>query len=363
MKARDLAALAALGVAGYAAYNKFGKKDEAKPRGKLGESQSANDGTAGEYRSDMLGQGRSANEGDAGESEARMSKRSRQENDVPEKIVSRQERDVPDRIMGRDAAGSRFTDKAAAVQDAYGAETMRKGVQSGDGGAAARALLKNKSSGTVAVKPAVSAPAATEAVESKRPMGENAAGSRFTSRDATPEQRIADIDAKSGASHSSTKKTEELAAYSKEQAAKDLEKKKKNGTFVPIPQNVKPAVTTPTAVAPTPPLSAAAAAKKRAIDESNFDSDLMKGRRQAVVDTLQGIPSGIANIFKPKEKEFQNKTYRDFSGNIVKYAKGGVVKKMASGGMTSSKMSSKPSTASSRGDGIAQRGKTRGMIR
>lgn len=43
-------------------------------------------------------------------------------------------------------------------------------------------------------------------------------------------------------------------------------------------------------------------------------------------------------------------------------AKGGAVK-MASGGMTSSKMSSKPSAASSRGDGIAQRGKTRGMIR
>jgi len=45
--------------------------------------------------------------------------------------------------------------------------------------------------------------------------------------------------------------------------------------------------------------------------------------------------------------------------------RGGSVKKMASGGLTSSKMSSKPkqSTASSRGDGIAQRGKTRGMMR
>jgi hypothetical protein len=46
-------------------------------------------------------------------------------------------------------------------------------------------------------------------------------------------------------------------------------------------------------------------------------------------------------------------------------AKGGVVKKMASGGLATSKMSSKPkqSTASSRGDGIAQRGKTRGTLR
>jgi hypothetical protein len=42
-------------------------------------------------------------------------------------------------------------------------------------------------------------------------------------------------------------------------------------------------------------------------------------------------------------------------------AKGGMVKKMASGGMTSSKMS-KPSGAS-RGDGIAQRGRTRGTLR
>ena len=39
--------------------------------------------------------------------------------------------------------------------------------------------------------------------------------------------------------------------------------------------------------------------------------------------------------------------------------RGGAVKKMASGGLASSK----PSSASSRGDGIAQRGKTRGTMR
>ena len=38
--------------------------------------------------------------------------------------------------------------------------------------------------------------------------------------------------------------------------------------------------------------------------------------------------------------------------------KGGVIKKMASGGMTS-----RSSSASSRGDGIAQRGKTKGRMR
>jgi glutamate 5-kinase len=39
----------------------------------------------------------------------------------------------------------------------------------------------------------------------------------------------------------------------------------------------------------------------------------------------------------------------------VQYKRGGAVKKMASGGMTS-----KVSSASKRGDGIAQRGKTKG---
>lgn len=98
MKAKDLAALAALGVAGYAAYDKFGKKNtEAKTKKKPVDEDT--------FRSDA---------GMRPDAEVRdNAKRSRQENDIPE-ALSRQERDVPDRIMGRDAAGSRFTDKAAA---------------------------------------------------------------------------------------------------------------------------------------------------------------------------------------------------------------------------------------------------------
>jgi hypothetical protein len=237
--------------------------------------------------------------------------------------------------MGKDAAGSRFTGGDIAVQKSAAATPA------------------------VAVKPVAVAPAAKEVVESKRPMGENAAGSRFTSRDATPAQRIADIDAKSGASSESAKKTEALAAYSKAEQAKDVAKKRAAGTFKEIPQNVKPAVVKPTAVVPSAPVSSAASAKQRAMDERNYDSDLMKSRRQSVMDTVSNIPSGIANIFKPPEREFQNKVYRDMSGKMVRYNKGGAVKKMASGGMTSSK----PSSASSRGDGIAQRGKTRGTMR
>ena len=55
-----------------------------------------------------------------------------------------------------------------------------------------------------------------------------------------------------------------------------------------------------------------------------------------------------------KAEENKGKTYRDLSGKVqtaTGMKRGGAVKKMASGGM-----------ASSRGDGIAQRGKTRGKM-
>jgi hypothetical protein len=55
-----------------------------------------------------------------------------------------------------------------------------------------------------------------------------------------------------------------------------------------------------------------------------------------------------------KADENKGKTYRDLSGKVqtaTGMKRGGAVKKMASGGM-----------ASSRGDGIAQRGKTRGKM-
>ena len=55
-----------------------------------------------------------------------------------------------------------------------------------------------------------------------------------------------------------------------------------------------------------------------------------------------------------KADENKGKTFRDLSGNVrtaTGMKRGGTVKKMASGGM-----------ASSRGDGIAQRGKTRGKM-
>jgi hypothetical protein len=351
MKARDLAALAALGVAGYAAYNKFGKKDEPKSKGKKQAEQEAYNYDTQAQKAELGTKGAYLPE------TAELRTKGAYLDDTPEFRTKGAYLDDTPELRTKGAYLDERAEKASAEKPSAGSNAYKD--------------VKDKSSGSLSSQggpsryrrdedsEAAPAPAASRQFT---PPGTQSAMGDF-SRAILPEQRIAAMNEKSGASHSSTKKTEELAAYSRAEAAKELEKKKKNGTFVPIPQNVKPAVVKPTAVAPVPPVSAAAAAKQRAIDEKNFDSELMKGRRQAVIDTLQGIPSGIANIFKPREKEFQNKTYRDMSGNIVKYAKGGVVKKMASGSMASSKMSSKPSTASSRGDGIAQRGKTRGMIR
>jgi len=68
-------------------------------------------------------------------------------------------------------------------------------------------------------------------------------------------------------------------------------------------------------------------------------------RRKAAMDTVKNIPSAIGDYVSSlgEQKEKGHGTYVK-DGKVVKYAKGGSV------------------SASSRGDGIAQRGKTRGMM-
>ena len=69
-------------------------------------------------------------------------------------------------------------------------------------------------------------------------------------------------------------------------------------------------------------------------------------RRKAAMDTVRGIPSAIGDyVSSLGAKEEKHGTYVK-DGKVVKYAKGGSV-----------------SSASSRADGIAQRGKTKGMMR
>jgi hypothetical protein len=91
-------------------------------------------------------------------------------------------------------------------------------------------------------------------------------------------------------------------------------------------------------------------------------SEQARVNREAVADTVKEVASDVTDYAnKPflspmmrKAEENKGKTYRDSSGKVqtaTGMKRGGAVKKMASGGM-----------ASSRGDGIAQRGKTRGRI-
>jgi hypothetical protein len=329
MKAKDLAALAALGVAGFAAYDKFGKKGEAKKdnydrEGGNRYSSPVVENNSAEVEVPRYVRDRVDRTADI-EAEARMSKRSRQEDDVPE-AMSRQERDVPNRIIGRDAAGSRFTDKAAAAQ-------------SGDGEAASNTFkkLKDKSSGAAVAPAAPAAPAVAK--DYKPPFINYPNAPAYTN--ATPEQKIAAIDAASGASSASAKKTEQLAALSKAERAKDVAKQRAAGTFVETPMKKK--VTLPA-------------------DDERFVSP-EAGAKPYTTRAGYQTPQGMVNYAPTKQvanaREYARQNPQPTIRGMLGLKKGGAVKKMASGGLASSK----PSTASSRGDGIAQRGKTRGQMR
>jgi hypothetical protein len=84
-------------------------------------------------------------------------------------------------------------------------------------------------------------------------------------------------------------------------------------------------------------------------DYANRLSQYMIGGRGAGFG-FQPRPEDVDKAEAARKQVFGNKN----GGRIVKMAKGGAVKKMASGGSVSS--------ASKRGDGIAQRGKTKGRM-
>lgn len=375
MKARDLAALAALGVAGYAAYNKFGKKKDAPASGTRAGAE--------------LGKSGSANDGDTGESEARMNMRDMNEGSGRRDAGGNTEdvdrrAGVPER-MGKDAAGSRFTDRDVVSEkftprDKEGlikkkdvsARPSAAGANSKTPAAALKASAANDESDAAAKS--LSSTGGPSRARTKTIAAESSDSGSLSSQGG-PSRFVRTTPAASAPVSSSTaaparyNRAADSNAASNAMAASD--------TSGSLSSQGGPSRYKPSAVAPSAPASAAATARQRAIDAKNYDSDLMKGRRQAVVDTVKNIPANVANAFKPLTKQeiidqrnYDSQINRDrreaaFGSvkNLFGFKKGGAVKKMASGGMTSSKMSSKPSSASSRGDGIAQRGKTRGQMR
>lgn len=286
MKARDLAALAALGIAGKYAYDKYSEKT-APAKKKMGEDLDMTNQGAYELATRPRFEG------------AAVEKLSRQESDIPE-ALSRQERDVPDRIMGRNAAGSRFTERAAVpvASDAYkklkAASTKTKTPD--------LTSVDEASPKTRAFTP----PGAQTSMDAFTNAGQSDAAAPQT-RAFTPPGYVASANDYNRASVPDMPNTMALGAYTRA---------------------VNPAMQADRMLAASHP-SARITDKLAMTSRANQAAYLAQQRaEQARLDALRS------------------------SGG--RRAKGGVVK-MASGG----KVTSKPSGAS-RGDGIAQRGRTRG---
>jgi len=336
MKAKDLAALAALGVAGYAAYDKFGGKGEAKKDnydregGNRYSSPVVEKMDETDYNAPRTAPRTIPEDYDAPRTAPRT---------VPEDY------DAP-RTAPSDIGGMRPEDVGQGGSQSATSSGYNKLRAAGANSKTPAAALTDYVAPRTVAKTVVAAPAAVEAAPAvvkdyKQPFAKYPDAPAYT--EATPAQRIAAADAASGASHPSTKKTEELRAYSRAEAAKDLEQKKANGTFVPIPQKVK--VTRPEG-------------------DPNFVSP-EEGMKAYGTRAGYQTPQGVINYAPTQQvanaRDYARKNPQPSIASMLGFKKGGAVKKMASGGLASSKMS-KPSGAS-RGDGIAQRGRTRGTLR
>jgi hypothetical protein len=345
MKAKDLAALAALGVAGFAAYDKFGKKKSAqsgaKEGAKLGESE---------------------RDGDAGEREARMNMRDMNEGsgrrDAGGNTVDVDRRVSAPERMGANAAGSRFTDRDATDRDvpevtkksdADARAAYAKLKAAGSNSKTPAAALQTVSRSVAATPAAAAAPAAAQA----QPIYDNDAPVVLQKPDATRVNAYnPDI------MYNTTVKSDPNVEHDAEMNRLAQKRATRQGTVVAQTPNAQ-AQARILRQGPTPAQSAtnaqaqarllrqgapAAAPSAPAAQQSRYTKD----KYGNIIDNTTGKVS--RTIFSAGQE-----------GNAARVGmkRGGMVKKMASGGMTSSK----PSTASSRGDGCAQRGKTRGQMR
>jgi hypothetical protein len=413
MKARDLAALAALGIAGKYAYDKFGgkKDDEPKTRGELGKSQSANDGDAGESEARMSK--RDMNEGSGRRDAGGNAKRSRQENDVPE-ALSRQERDVLNSVSsggggmrpedvgqgGSQAAASAAYKKLKAAAASGSSESKGK---SSSAAQAPVADYSNEGRSSKASAASDTGPTFSSSEEGmkryvpRRPGQAAAPAPTFSSSEAGMKSYVP---RRTGQTPSAVQQTSRPAAP--QSMARYPGGLAKRGANVSVPED-KP-ITRPLgtdqdyldammATAPVGPLAKLAAKAAYTKDKPlNYSTQPALGNSNtpllgAPAKQLTG-PSKADLMARDRASRSASREDTMLRENAERYGlnpnapgydatasslrnqiggrdftlrkKGGVVR-MASGGMTSSKMS-KPSGAS-RGDGIAQRGRTRGTLR
>jgi hypothetical protein len=105
------------------------------------------------------------------------------------------------------------------------------------------------------------------------------------------------------------------------------------------------------------PAPASTAAAKPASSSRVPTSEQAAANRSAAMDKIKGVGSSIGDYFGSLDstaRYMKKKPGGLDQGSGGDYKRGGKVKKMASGGMTSS--------ASKRADGIATKGKTRGKM-
>jgi len=344
MKAKDLAALAALGVAGYAAYNKFGKKSPAnsgaKEGAKLGDDE--RDGEAGEReaRKNMRDMNEGSGRRDAG---GNTEKLSRQELDVPERMKdiseSRQERDVPPSVGGFFPRDKEGLIKRNSVN-----------LQGGnDGSASAAAAAK-------AAKEAKDAKAAADAAA--KSLNSTGGPSRARGREIAADSNAEDAVEVAPKTRAFTPPGAQASMGAFTNAGQADASSPATRAFTP-PGYVASANDYNRASTTNTSSNAALGDYARAINPA-MHADRMLGASHSsgkITDKLavDSRTNQAAYLAKKQAEQARLDALRSSGG---RRAKGGMVKKMASGGMTSSK----PSTASSRGDGIAQRGKTRGKL-
>jgi hypothetical protein len=375
MRAQDLAALAALGAVGY-------HLSKGKGKGKKDDAEGAVD--------------------------ASPEKMSRQENDVPE-ALSRQERDVPEKVAG----GMRSTDVTQGGASSGTSNAFKKvkdkssGSLNSTGGPsrynraadsnAAGAAEKAKS--TVVTMPTgddrfVSPEEGAKAYRPRRPGQTSAPAPTFSSSEAGMKNYVP---RRTGQTPSAVQTSRPAEPQSMARYPGGLAKR---GANVSVPED-KPItrilgtdqdyIDAMTATAPVG-LAAKLAAKmayKKDAPLKYYDQPALGGPSTPLLGApakqLTGpsktdlMARDRANRASEREDAMTREnadryglnpnapgydaaasSLRDRLGgrDFTLKKKGGVIKKMASGGMTS-----RSSSASSRGDGIAQRGKTRGSMR
>jgi hypothetical protein len=379
MKARDLAALAALGIAGKMAYDKFGnkKKDEpAKtPAAKKQAEQEAYDYDARAQKAELGTKGAYLDD------TPEFRTKGAYLDDTPElrtKGAYLDERATPAAsAASASSAYKKVKDKSSgSLSSAGGPSRYRR--EAGSSAAPAQTQLVYDNDAPVAQRIAALNEANGAASESARKTDALAVGSRANQAAYLEGKRN---DQMAAAGSPSALATDALAvgsranqaAYLKDKQAQalvpDYSNEGRNRAPVTALSRINETggASTPSARA-TDALAVGSRANQAAYKKAQLETQAANAQAQARM-MRQGSPMAASrrNAGMPGYDEAGNPISMrsmagqrgyDEAGNKMK--RGGAVK-MASGGMTSSKMS-KPSGAS-RGDGIAQRGRTRGTLR